>query len=258
MSTTRQKYRGGRLYAYDDAAGSQAMKEVFPLAPESYQFDDFFGIDTTDIVARTTGFKGTAPGDADTVTISVTADVPGACKLLSGTTDNDHAYLSTEVSYYGKFDACFECRLTIDSAAAVGLMIGFVDSTGITLAGAMTLATTVWSDNCTDGAMFVYDTDATTDTIRLTGNKNNTKYATPVDTSLVPAAGTYNVYRVELEDNGTTTNAKFYVDGVLKGTLTDCLTRTVALTPFVAMGCRTGAAAKYALVDYVKVWQRRA
>jgi len=246
-------WRNGRLYYYDTGMAGA----ITPANPEMWSYDDFMGTDTTDIVAQTQGWFGTAPGTSDAVTIAVVADVPGAAKVLSGTTDNDHAFLSTVLSYYGKYDACFETRLTIDSASAVGMMIGFTDTTGIANGGAMTLATTTWTTTSVDGAAFVYDTDATTDTIRCMGVKNNTD-ATNVDTSLVPVAGTYYVYRVELEDNGSSTTAKFYIDGVLVGTIADVLTRTTALTPFVSMGCRTGGAAKYALVDYVKAWQRRA
>jgi hypothetical protein len=225
----------------------------------SYMDDDFYGIDTTDIVARTTGFKGIAPGTADTVTISVTADVPGAAKILSGTSDNDAAFLATDVSYYGKYNASFECRLTIDSASAVGLCIGFSDATGVgSNATPLKLIATTYTAVGNDGAMFLYDTDATTDTIRCHSVKNGTKSTAPIDTSLVPVATTYNVYRVDLVDNATTTTAYFYVDGTLVATIADALTRTVALTPFISVGTRTGAAPKYAIVDYVRVWQNRA
>jgi len=252
--STRGFNRAGRLYYRDSAlAGS-----IWPAIPEVFLYDDFIGTDTTDIVARVAGYKGLDPGDADAVTISAAADVPGVAKVLSGTTDNNHAFLYTPVNWYGKYSACFEARVAIDSAAAVGFAMGFIDAAGIALAGAFTLADATYNAQASnDGAVFLYDTDATTDTLRCHAVKATVKHASPVDTTLVPVAGTYYIYRVELEDNGTTVTAKFYRDGVLLATLADCLTRTVALTPFVSMGCRTGAAAKYALVDYGKAWQRR-
>jgi len=252
--STKAKWLHGRMYYYDSAR----PMELWPADPEMFLYDDFLGVDTTDIVGRTTGYLGTAPGTADAVTLSTTASVSGAAKVLSGTADNDHAFLSSEISFYGKFDACFETRLCIDSAAAVGMMIGFTDTTGIANAGAMSLSVVTWTTTSVEGAAFVYDTDATTDTLRCMAVKTNVDATTPVDTSLVPVAGTYYVYAVHLLDNGTTTDAYFYVDGVQVGTISGALLRTTALTPFVSMGTRTGAAAKYALVDYCKAWQRRA
>jgi hypothetical protein len=231
--------------------------EITPAHPEVLLYEDFLGIDTTDIVAKATGYKGTAPGTADTATIAVTAGLAGAAKILSGTADNDHVFLSTELSFQGKLSACFETRLALDSASAVGLMIGFCDTNGIANAGPITLATTTFSKAAQEFAGFVYDTDATTKTIRVHGIKGNAFNATPVDTAAVPVAATYNVFRVELEDDGTTVNAKCYIDGALVGTINDAVTRTAALTPFIAVGTRTGAAQKYALVDYCKAWQRR-
>ena len=251
--STKSRWQGGRLVYFD----SSRIYEVTPAHPEVYLYDDFLGVDTTDLVGRTTGYKGTAPGTNDTVTISVTAGVPGAAKLYSGDVDNDHVFLSTELNWFGKFDACFEARLTLDSAAAVGVMMGFTDTTGIANAGAMTLSGTTWTTTSVEGAMFVYDTDATTDTLRCMAVKSNVD-ATAIDTSVLPVAATYQTFRVELQDDGTTTNALFYIDGVYYGQISDALTRTTALTPFVSVGTRTGGANKYALVDYAKAWQSRA
>lgn len=247
----------------DDISGSPFPKAYITESGRIYGAasaldDDFYGVDTTDLVGRSTGFRGLAPGTADTVTIAVTASVPGTAKLLSGTSDNDAVFLLTEASFYGKFNPSFEARVTIDSASAVALVVGFADATGVgSNLTPVSLATATWTTTAVDGAMFCYDTDATTKTIRLMGVKNNTD-ATNVDTTLVPVAATYNIYRVELVDNGTTTDAKFYIDGVLVGTILDVLTRTVAMTPFISVGTRTGAAPKYALVDYVKAYQNRA
>jgi hypothetical protein len=263
MSMTREKWRNGRLYAYDDASGKTLMTEAHPLAPESWQFDDFYGIDTTDITSTTRkyGFYGTDPGTADTVTISVTAGVGGAAMVLSGTAHNDAVFLQTEASYYGKYDACFETRLTLSNLTECAFLVGFTDAAAIANATPMKLIAAAWTTVSVEGAMFVYDYDATDKTVHLMGVKTNVD-ATAVNTTILPVAATYNIFRVELEDNGTTTNAKFYIDGVLKGTLTDVLLRTTALTPIVCVGTRAAtanaAAQRYALVDYMKAWERRA
>lgn len=249
--STRAIRRNGRLYYTDSTRDA----EITPAHPEIYLYDDFLGTNTTDIVARTSGYKGTAPGTADTVTIVPTANIGGVCQMLSGTADNDHVLLSTELSFYGAYSPCFEARVALVAVTAIGFGIGFTDTTGIANAGPFTLATTTWTTTAVDGAALVFDTDATTDTIRYISVKNNTD-TTGGDTSLVPVAGTYATYRVECE-MGSTVTAKFYVDGVLVGTIADAFTSTTALTPFISIGTRTGSSAQTGLVDYAKAWQNR-
>ena len=226
--------------------------------------DDFVGVDTTDINAAPripSGFKGYIPGASDAVTIAVTAGVPGTAKILSGTTANDTAFLQNELVFKGQYSPMMEARLTIDSASANRLCIGFVDAAGLANAGALTLTTATFNAQATnDGAMFLYDAGATTKTLRAHGVKATVKNASPVDTGLVPVAATYNIYRVELVDNGATAatvTAKFYVDDVLVATITDALTRGTAITPFVSVAATGSSAVKYALIDYVKVWTNR-
>jgi hypothetical protein len=229
-----------------------------------YIEDDFVGVNTTDINATPripSGFKGYIPGTADTSTIAVTAGVPGTAEILSGTTANDTAFLQNELVFEGQYSPMMEARLTLSSASAVRLCIGFVDAAGLANAGALTLTTATFNAQATnDGAMFLYDTGATTKTLRAQGVKATVLNATPVDTGLLPVAATYNIFRVELVDNGATlatVTAKFYVDDVLVATITNALTRTTALTPFVSVSATGSAAAKYVLVDYVKVWTNR-
>ncbi len=253
--STKSFWRNSRLYFYDSAR----IGAIWPANPEVWSYEDFTGTDTTDISAKTTGWKGSLPGTADTLALSYAAAVTGRAALLSGNVDNDHAFMIEELSWYGSRDACFEARITLGAAVTeIGFAMGFSDTTGIANAGAFTLLAAAWTTTAVEGAAFVFDTDATTDTIRLMGVKTNTD-ATNVDTSVVPVAGTYNTYRVELEDNGTTTNAKFYIDGVYYGQLSDVLLRTTALTPFIMVGSHAaaGVTQKYAYVDYVKAWQNR-
>jgi len=251
--STKGKWIDSRLYFYDSAR----PQELWPAAPEVWLYDDFLGVTTTSIAGRTTGYTGTLPGTADTATLVTTASVSGAAKILSGTTDNDTAFLSTEISFYGKFDCCFETRLTLDAVNDHCLCIGFTDTGGIVNAGPMSLATTTFTTTATDAALFVYDTDATTDYLYCMGVKADVD-KTAISTAIRQTGGTYNVFAVHIEDDGTYSNAKFYIDGVLKGTISDCLTRTAALTPVISVGTRTVNNANYALVDYCKAWQRRA
>ena len=252
--STKSCWRNGRLYYYDSARTGA----VWPACPEVWSYDDFIGADNTDISARTTGWRGSLPGANDTLIIETTgtSGVCGAAELRSGDADNDHAFLlDGQYEYYGSRSACFETSLYIETqVTAAGLMVGFTDPTGVLNSGPMRLVGTTWTVDINNGAMFVYDTDATTAKIWCAATNDP---FTPINTNVVPVAGRPNIFRVELEDNGTSTNARFYIDGVCYGVITNALARTAALTPFVAIGTRTAGAPRYAIVDYVKAWQNR-
>lgn len=249
---TKARWDSGRL-TYYDGTSLEVLSKPAPVV----LYEDFLGVDTTDLVAKSTGFKGTAPGTADTVTIANVAGKTGICKMLSGTADNDAVCLSTECNFTGAMSPSFEARFTVDSAAAVAVLMGFSDVACVSNATALSLATATWTTVSTDAACFVYDTDATVKTYHCMAVKTDTD-ATPAVSALLPVAATYATLRVDLIDDGSQTDAYYYIDGVYQGKVADALSRTAVITPFIQIGTRTGSAAKYALVDYVKVWSNRA
>ncbi len=251
--------RGQRIHqrlCYFDSARPEA---ITPANPECWLFDDFVGLNNTDLAGTPTasGAYGVVPGTGDAVTIATTAGEFGTAKILSGTADNDHAFLVCGINCAGSKWANFEARIAISSVTDIGFVMGFVDANGLDNAGAVRLSGTTFSKAAQQAAVFVFDTDATTDTIRLHGIKSTAFNAEPVNTGLVPTASAFHTYRVALVDDGASTAATFYIDGNVVGRLADVVTRTADIIPVVSVGTRTGASARNALVDYVKVWQRR-
>ena len=144
-------------------------------------------------------------------------------------------------------------RFKLESAANVAFFIGFTDVLATTtLEAPFTLATTSYTSNASDACGILYDTAATTDTIRAVGVAADTD-ATHVDTSLVPDTS-WHTLRIHVGSTGTMT---VYYDGTLVATVAAAVTATVALTPVVAITGRT-TTTKYIDVDYLAVRATRA
>lgn len=237
--------------------GSQAN---LPVANRVELFDDFIGKTTTTLTTSAHGFFGTAGGTGGAVTLTTTGDVCGTAKIYSGTSNHDAASISTEISWYGKFNPVFETKLAVDSVANICLNIGFISAIPSNVS-AFDLADITWSTTGTNGVMFAYDSEAATAGKFLWAQSvnANTDNVTPVNTGILPAltSAAYQTFRIELIDNGVTVDARFYINGVLVATLLDCVARATALTPVILVATRTGAA-KYALVDWAYVAQNRA
>jgi len=123
----------------------------------------------------------------------------------------------------------FETILKLDAITAVALFVGFTDQIAA-LEMPWGLSVVTYTSNQSDGCGFLFDTAATTDTIRCVGVKGNTD-GTPVDTGIAFVADTDMKLRVEV---GADETAKFYINGTLVGTIASALTKTVALTPVIA------------------------
>lgn len=216
--------------------------------------DDFLG-DTLD--ARYSGAKG---ADAQGVVPTITSAVGGVVRLTSGdvgdTFANDGSSLTHELNWKAnQGNLVFEARVKcVSSVANVAFFIGFSDSlaTG-TLEAPFTLSGTTFTSNATDALGFVFDTAATTDTIRCVGVKADTD-ATAIDTSVAPTADTYQWFRIEVDSSG---NATFYINDTKYGTVANAVTATVALTPIFTVVTRT-TATKSMDVDYLRVSANRA
>jgi hypothetical protein len=249
---TKVKYNLHGWPVYYDTA--QGLKEVDPVFAAVKQYDDFTQ-NARNFETTTNGWAVIPAADGSK---DESAGVNGGiCTIVSHSTDNDTAALAGSLSWYGSQCACFEARVATHNASASSLWIGFTDTTGLAeTTGPSALAVATWTTTAVDGAWMQYDADATNKFVHCMGVKNNTD-ATAVNTAILPVADTYNYYRVMLGDNGTSTTAYFYIDGVLVATIADILTRTTALAPAVFVGARDGNA-KTAYIDYMRVWQKRA
>lgn len=151
----------------------------------------------------------------------------------------------------------FETRFKVASIEDVAFFIGMSDVLATTTKEeTFSLATTTLGSAADDAFGFLFDTDATTDTIRLVGVRNGTDVTgAGTDTEIAPVDATYMVLRIEVTAAGV---ASFYIDGVLVGTLgTAALpvcTIADALTPSIYVNGRT-TATKTLTIDYIHVNQ---
>lgn len=216
-------------------------------------FDDFLGDVLEDAWS---GAKGT---DAQAVVPTIVAGAEdGWVRLTSGdTTVVAESLSSLTHGLNWKAESgqlVFEARVKpVSSVASVAYFVGFTDVLATsTLEEPATISGTTYTTNATDAVGFLYDTAATDDYWKLVGVKNDVD-ATHVDSGVAPVADTAVKLRIELSTAGV---ASFYINDVLKGTLSEAVTASVALTPIVSVMART-TTSKSIDVDYIHVSKTR-
>lgn len=218
-------------------------------------FDDFLG----DVLADQ--WSGAAGADGQAVAPAILAGgLNGICRLTSGDagdgTANDASILTHTLNYKASSGGLYmRTRLKINTAVTnVCVNVGFTDVLATTtLEMPITISGTTLTTAATDAAVFVFDTAQTNDYWHAQGVKNNTDTAIS-NTSVAPAADTYTVLEVYIDNNG---HAAFYIDGVLKASVANAVTTSVALTPVVAVEART-TTSKVVDIDYIEVRAKRA
>lgn len=208
-------------------------------------FDDFLGdlIEDGWNVAADTG--GTA-------NCGVAAS-GGVCTITNDTSDNDVTSIAHELNWYPNKSCYFETRLKIDVVTTLGFCVGFSDAkseAGSTLPWELSVVT--YTTTGTDGFGFLFDVDATTDTIRCVGVKTDVD-GTHLDSAIVPVAGTYITLACGITPGET---ASYWIDNVLIGTVALASAAAVALTPYIGIK-NQGGAAHVASIDYVYCAQSR-
>lgn len=240
----------------DNVEGNISFKKVV-------YYDDFLGkaIDATNDYT----FAGVNSGTA-------TITVPHCLTLTTGNADNDDDDFAMGVEWYGQYNACMEVKFRVDDVDNSGVNIGFSDATGEAadkIAMTATGATPTLTSNADDAAMFLHDGDATTQVLYAVSCKGGADGAT-IASSITLGDADWVTVRVELVDNGTTTNAVFYANAEttggtsraidplvdLVGVELDAVTRTTALCPYIALINHPGVSETLD-VDYIKVWQDR-
>jgi hypothetical protein len=207
-------------------------------------FADFLGDALPGEVNYQEGSNGAA-------TFAINVQAGGVARLTTaGSTDSmavsgaqvDGGALNWEADNGG---LVYETRVKIDAITAVVLFIGFTDQTAA-LEMPWTLSGTTFTSNQSDGFGFLFDTAATTDTIRCVGVDTDVD-VTAVDTGNAWLAATWMKFRLECDVNG---QVKFYIDGSLVATIAACVTPTVALVPYIG-GFDHGGAARNVDIDYM-------
>lgn len=109
-------------------------------------------------------------------------------------------------------------RAKISAITNVAFYLGFTDTLpASTLEMPFTLATTTFTSNATDGGGLLFDTAATTDTIRGIGVDTDVDSTTPLNTGVAPTADTYMDFLLLVTPAGL---ASVYLNGTLYGTFT--------------------------------------
>jgi hypothetical protein len=214
-------------------------------------FEDDFLVDTLngDYWAESVGNGG--------VTLTLAAAANGTATTAVNATDNDVAEIYGPALYYARQACVFECRLKVNAITTVSFAAGFANAASATndkIVFDATTDTLTAGTNITDAAVFLFDTDATTDRwFAAAINASGTPQGGVMATGIVPAADTYEVLKVAFNAAG---DAGFYRNGVCVYSIPLAVAPTVALRPYFALkGCATTA--RLLTVDYVKVWQNR-
>jgi hypothetical protein len=191
-------------------------------------FEDFLGPTLTTKLAVIAGSDSPAAG-------AINVAQQGTLRLTTG--DSNASLAADGVQVSGSLnwkasngDLIAEAKVSISAITAVQFFFGFTDQTSA-LEMPVTLSATTYATVATDAVGFMFDTTATTDTIRLVGVANDVD-ATHQDTSNAWAAATDTLFRVEVSTTGVAT---FYINDVQVGTaMTGAVTPTVALAPVIA------------------------
>lgn len=211
-------------------------------------WDDFLG---STVLAMYTEISGTDGQALQTIV----EEQFGVYQLTSGDVGSDVAadgegvYLSLEWQA-DQGSLIFETRLHLDTdVATVDLCVGFTDDVS-TVEIQFTNASDTVTAVADDAVMFCYDTNATTDEWWVNGAAGGTEATGIAATGVVPVADIYQTLRIEIDDGGA--DCRFYIDGVLVGTLTaNCVTNTDLLAPGAIISSGGNAGSNIVDIDYI-------
>lgn len=238
------------LLAQGFRATKNGKQVVYPGPETVALFDDFLG----DVVADQWNFtEGT---DSATSDGAIVEGVNGVFRLTAGDSAGsiaaDGAQLNSALGWKAnQGNLVFEARFKVAAITTVSFFVGLTDTKA--LEGPASLAGTTYTTNATDAAGVLFDTAATTDTMRLVGVANDVD-ATHVDTGLAPVAGTYMVWRIQVDTAG---KATFFYNGAPVGSLSGAVTPTVALTPVFIIRPEGAVAGRTMDIDWVNVSANR-
>lgn len=217
-------------------------------------FDDFLGDALED------AYSGAGGSDTQALTPAINAQSGGVVRLTCGDSNAsaaaDASVLTQALNWKAADGGLYlEARVKpISSVEDVAFNIGFTDTLGTTtVEEPFTISGTTVTGVATDAVCFVYDTDATNDTLHAQGVKADTDTAIS-NTEVALTADAYVKLAIKIDDTGS---AYFYVNDVLKASVANAVTASVALTPVVAVGGRT-TTSKSLDVDYIFVTSLRA
>ncbi len=222
--------------------------------PELVLYVDHFhwvAIDTTNVWNS----NGQASG-------AVSVLQPHMARITTEANNDDEWAIASPLNWRGQYNAVLEVRARNNDVSGLAHNIGFSDAISESGLIAMTFSGTTLTSTADDFAGFLLDPDATTDNIYGV-SVNNTSDGAVINSTHTEADASWATYRVELRDNGTRTDALFYLNTAgeeidpavdLIGIEIDAITRTDPLCIYIATMNREGFANTFD-IDYVKAWQ---
>jgi hypothetical protein len=239
-------------------------------------FEDFLAGE--DIIAATaasrtfgaSGLRVVGQGIAEVdsgVTVGET-DANNGVGILTTTDEVDHScgVVTSQSFVVGKMGTLVaECRIQLVDLDTKEIYFGFTDENedtenlqGSTIHGGTTTVTLTASNLC--GFLFSAEFSAGSDAgdndwymVYNGGTTTGATTSTDIDANDNAVAGEWQVLRIEVAPNGT---ASWYIDGVLKQTVTDAASTTAELAVIAMVEAKT-AAIEYAWVDYIAVEANR-
>ena len=252
---TRSRWTNHTLERYDSITG-----EIVQRHTAVHLSDEFTSASGS--VDESNGFTVSTPGSDDAVEV-LTGPGVGCANLITGTADNDTVAIHSRYNFLGSKSPSLQAILCLDTKTVSAIGMGFATYTSvISNAGPLKQVDTSWTTTGTDLVGIHYDALATTGTFWSIATKTNVD-ATAVNSSVVPVDSTYNILRLDLVENTSTTpdtvDAYCYIDGVLVATFSDAVNINTLLRAYVAVSCRTAASIQpTGLVDKVDLWSDRA
>lgn len=226
--------------------------------PEKVIFGDHFTDRVLDIV-----YRWNSGGETGGTTGVAAITTPHMLTITTGGLDNDEWAVSSGLHYYGQNNAVLEVRARNDDVTHLAHNIGFSDATSESGTIAMTYDGSTLVSTALDYAGFMLDVDAAA-YIYAVSAKSGVADGDIISSAHEEASASWATYRVELRDNGTTTDALFYLNiygreidpaNDLIGIEPDAVTRTTKLCVYLAGMNRDETAQNTLDIDYVKTWQ---
>jgi hypothetical protein len=239
---------GGTQDTYPEflSKAKENFDEIFRGLSGSTQvgfFDDFLGDVIADQWTVSAGSDSPAAG-------ALTEAVNGKVRLTTGDSNAslaaDGIQLTSFLNWKAENGIVLEAKLQVSAITNLQLFFGLTDQRSA-LEMPATLSGTTYTTVATDGVGFLFDTAATTDTIRAVGVANDVD-ATHVDTGLAYVAATDRTLRIVID---RLQNALFYIDGVLVATVAAAVRPSQPLAIVCCARAAGDTVSKTVDIDYI-------
>jgi len=228
--------------------------DLTPIPPISV-FYDFEGA-TVNTDTWTVNVNGTASvaGQPNTTGLSLFT-------LTTGTSDNGHATLTSDLTYLSSSKATLiEIRLKVDDVAEVGIEFGFSDATSET-AGMAFSSLTSPTAVATNAVTFGYLNDTGGNEIGTGWRAMRVRAGTAAGTLLTgpvpPVANTWVELAVALALNANQVDATYFLNGDVVATATNVVAVNTPLYIWVTAKTFEASDSKSVDIDYLRISQSR-